>query len=98
MTTFRLGGWLLVAFVIVGLAFAAPVVSAHAAETTADGAPADNASAADWAAWMDAHMTEHMGSGSVDWMESHMGMTVDEMAQAMADDDSHRGMSGQGHC
>ncbi|MDS0223267.1 hypothetical protein NDI54_18145 [Haloarcula sp. S1AR25-5A] len=98
MTNFKLGGWLLVALAIVGLAFAAPVVSAHGTDTTTDGAPTDNATADDWAAWMEAQMTEHMGPGSVEWMESHMGVTVDEMAQDMADDDYNGGMYGQGHC
>jgi hypothetical protein len=98
MTNFKLGGWLLVALAIVGLAFAAPVVSAHGTDTTADDTPTDNATADDWAAWMEAQMTEHMGPGSVEWMESHMGVTVDEMAQDMADDDYNGGMYGQGRC
>jgi hypothetical protein len=98
MTNFKLGGWLLVALAIVGLAFVAPVVSAHGTDTTADDAPTDNATADDWAAWMEAQMTEHMGPGSVEWMETHMGVTVDEMAQDMADDDYNGGTYGQGHC
>ncbi|WP_435345777.1 hypothetical protein [Haloarchaeobius sp. HRN-SO-5] len=126
MTNFKLGRWLLVALAIVGLAFAAPVVSAHGTDTAADDAPTDNATADDWAAWMataddwaawmataddwaawmEAQMTEHMGPGSVEWMESHMGVTVDEMAQDMAgeeyhngaNDDYNGGMYGQGHC
>jgi hypothetical protein len=98
MTNFKLGRWLLVALAIVGLAFAAPVVSAHGNDTTADDAPTDNATTDDWAAWMEAQMTEHMGPGSVEWMESHMGVTVGEMAQDIADDDYNGGMYGQGHC
>ena len=106
MTNFTIGRWLLVALAIVGLAFAAPVVSAHGNETTADDAPPSDGAAADWAAWMEAQMTEHMGPGSVEWMESHMGVTVDEMAQDMADEEYHGGtddeypgeMYGQGHC
>ena len=98
MTNFKLGGWLLVALAIVGLAFVAPVVSTHGTDTTADDAPTDNATADDWAAWMEAQMTEHMGPGSVEWMETHMGVTVDEMAQDMADDDYNGGTYGQGHC
>ncbi|GAB6860252.1 hypothetical protein ACFR97_12290 [Haloplanus litoreus] len=106
MTTFKLGRWLLVALAIVGLAFAAPVVSAHGNDTTADGTPTDNATADEWATWMETQMTEHMGPGAVEWMESHMGVTVDEMAQDMADEEYHggadddhdRGMYGQGHC
>ena len=98
MTTFELGRWLLVALAIIGLAFAAPVVSAHGNETTADDAPPYDGTADDWAAWMEAHMTEHMGPGAVEWMEAHMGVTVDEMAQDMADGDYDGGMYGQGHC
>ncbi|WP_254538771.1 hypothetical protein [Halomarina litorea] len=98
MITFELGRWLLVALAIIGLAFAAPVVSAHGNETTADDAPPYDGTADDWAAWMEAHMTEHMGSGAVEWMEAHMGGTVDEMAQDMADGDYDGGMYGQGHC
>ncbi|GKZ16100.1 hypothetical protein [Haladaptatus sp. T7] len=98
MTNFNIGRWLLLALAIVGLAFAAPVVTAHGNETTADDAPPYDGNAADWAAWMEAQMTEHMGPGSVEWMESHMGVTVDEMAQDMADNGHDGGMYGQGHC
>ncbi|MEF8799600.1 MAG: hypothetical protein V5A27_07555 [Halapricum sp.] len=87
MTNRQLGRWLLVALAIVGLAFAAPAVSAHGDEptqgneTAADGMPTDT-DAAGWAAWM----------------EAHMGVTVDEMAKDMADDNhTARGMNGQGH-
>ena len=102
MTNYTTGRWLLVALALVGLVFAAPVVSAHGGETNGDDATADDA-AADWAAWMEAQMTEHMGPGAVEWMESHMGVTVGEMAQDMADGDHDRGMYGggmygQGHC
>lgn len=86
MTNVKLSRWLFVAIAIVGLAVALPVVSAHGNETTADDAPTTNATADEWATWMGAEMTEHMGPGAVEWMESHMGLTVDEMAQDMADD------------
>ncbi len=98
MTNFKLGRRLIVALALVGLVFASPVVSAHGTDTTADDAPTDNATADDWAAWMEAQMTEHMGPGSVEWMETHMGVTVDEMGQDMADNDYNGGMYGQGHC
>ncbi|MBX0297685.1 hypothetical protein [Haloarcula nitratireducens] len=98
MTNYTIGRWLLVALAIVGLALAPGLVSAHGNETTADDAPPYDGNADDWAAWMDGHMTDHMGPGSVEWMESHMGVTVDEMAQDMAKDDHDRGMYGQGHC
>ncbi|WP_225336061.1 hypothetical protein [Halomicrobium urmianum] len=104
MTRFELGRWLLVALAIVGLAFAAPVASAHGDDTTADDAPTDDTSADEWATWMEAQMTEHLGSGSVEWMESHMGVTVGEMAQDTAGEeyhdgaDDHRGGTYGRHC
>ena len=106
MTNVKLGRWLLVAIAIVGLAFAAPVVSAHGSDATAADAPADDASADERVTWMEAQMTEHVGPGSVEWMESHMGLTVDEMARDVADEEHHNGadgeyhggMYGQGHC
>ncbi|WP_135666948.1 hypothetical protein [Halorhabdus rudnickae] len=107
MTNLKSGRWLLVVVAIIGIAVALPAVSAHGNETTADDAPTNNATAEEWATWMDGHMTEHMGSGAVEWMESHMGVTVNEMAQDMADGDYHDGtaahdanggMGGHGHC
>ncbi|WP_335999353.1 hypothetical protein [Halorientalis halophila] len=98
MTNFKLGRWLLVALAIVALAFAVPVASAHGTDTTADDAHPSDGTADEWAAWMEAQMTEHMGPGSVEWMESHMGVTVDEMAQDMADDDHDGRTYAQGHC
>lgn len=86
MTNFKPLGWLVVALVIVGLAFVVPAVSAHGNETTADDAPPYDGTADDWATWMEAHMIDHMGPGSVEWMENHMGLTVDEMAEDMAGD------------
>jgi hypothetical protein len=103
MTTFTLGRWLLVALALVGLALAVPAVGAHGNDTIADDHP-DDGTAADWATWMEGHMTDHMGPGSVEWMESHVGVTVDEMADDVADDDYNHGwygqggMYGQGHC
>ena len=114
MTNFTLGRWLLVALAIAGLVFTTPVVSAHGTDTTADDTPTENATADGWAIWMEAQMSEHMGPSSVEWMESHMGVTIDEMAQDMTDDRHHDetddrhhdengdnyngGMYGQGHC
>jgi len=98
MANYNLGRWLLVAFALVGLALAAPVVSAHGNETIADDAPPSDGHAGDWATGMDGYMTEHMGPGAVEWMESHMGVTHDEMARNTAHQNDHRGMNGQGHC
>jgi hypothetical protein len=98
MTNVKLAGWLLVALAIVGLAFVPGLVGAHGNETAADDAPPYEGTTDDWAAWMETHMTEHMGPGSVDWMESHMDVTGDEMGRDMADDDHDGGTYGQGHC
>ncbi|WP_436927635.1 hypothetical protein [Halosimplex amylolyticum] len=96
MTNINVGRWLLVALAIVGLTLVAPVVRAHGTETTAADAPKDNGTAAEWAVWMEGHMTDHMGPGAVEWMEWHMDVTIDEMAQNMADGDHGGGMYGQG--
>lgn len=91
MTKLNVTPWLLVALAVVVLAVAAPAVSAHGNDSATDEAPPENGTAADWASWMDGHMTDHMGPGATEWMESHAGVTVDEMAQYMAEGDyDHR--------
>jgi len=100
MTTIETGRWLLVAVAIVGLALAATAVSAHGPDRTMDHphneTTTDHAhngteaapyggTAEEWEGWMENHMTEHMGPGSAAWMEAHIGVTVEEMAQHMAD-------------
>lgn len=96
MTTFKLGRWLLVALAVIGLALAVPAVSAHGDDPTTDDAPPYDGTATDWVGWMEAHMTDHMGPGAVEWMEGHMGVTVDEMASDRADGIHGRGMYSQG--
>ena len=102
MTTLTLGRWLLVALAIAGLALVPGLVSAHGNDTTADDAPPYNGTADDWATWMESHMTDHMGPGSVDWTEPHTGVTVDETARDVADDDHDHDHDGgtyaRGHC
>jgi len=98
MTNVTLGRWLLVALAIVGLALAAPLVSAHGNDTTTDDASTDMTTADERATWMESQMTDHMGPGSVEWMESHMGVPVDEMPRDIAHDDHDHGTYGQGHC
>ncbi|WP_049981140.1 hypothetical protein [Halolamina rubra] len=117
MTTTNLGRWLLVAIAIVGLAAAAPAVSAHGDDTahgnaTAAGETPAHGDEAGWPAWMEGHMADYMGPDTVGEMESHMGATIDEMAQWMAGDDHQNtghtsddhttgghstGMNGQGY-
>lgn len=83
---------LLVTIAVAGLALATSLVTAHGdGQVGTDGAPVDG-DASDWATWMEGHMTYHMGPGAVDDMESYMGVSVDEMAEDMAD-----GNPG-GHC
>jgi hypothetical protein len=80
MTAIRTGGWLLGLLAIVGLVFAVPVVSAHGNETAADDtSPYNGTAEEEWTAWM----------------ESHMGVTVEEMGRDMADDGR---MTGYGGC
>jgi len=102
MTNNNLRRWLLVAIAILALAVAAPAVSAHGDEpaqgneTAADGMPAD-ADSAGWATWMADHMTDYMGPDAIDEMESHMGVSIGEMSQYVADEDHRTGMNGQRH-
>lgn len=101
---------LFVALAIVAVAVAVPLVSAHGSDTADNATTADDASpngtAADWEAHMKSPMTEHMGPGSVEWMDSHMG-SVAEMAHDMTTgghdtrstgQDASDTMHGQGHC
>jgi hypothetical protein len=98
MTNLNIGRWLLVAVAIIGFALAIPVVSAHGTDTAVDDAPPYDGTGDEWATWMETQMNEHMGPGSVEWMESQMGLTVEEMGQDMADDNYNGGMYGQDHC
>ncbi|ELZ68901.1 hypothetical protein C457_10836 [Haloferax prahovense DSM 18310] len=56
---------------------------------------------------MESQMNDHMGPGASEWMESHMGVTIEEMGEDMADDGRMGGygpmrgygrMGGAGHC
>jgi len=102
MTNLPTGRWLLVGLAIIAVVMAAPLASAHGPGPTATAAnetPPYNGTTDDWAAWMEAHMAEHMGPGAVEWMEAHMGLTVEQMSEHMADDgDGHAGpwMDGNG--
>lgn len=99
MTNMKLGPWLLVALAVVGLAFAAPAVSAHDDEPVQGNETAADGDVGDWAVWMEAHMTDHMGADAVDEMGSHMGVTIDEMESHMgvtADEGAHE-MTDDGH-
>lgn len=98
MTNRTIHLWLIVVVALAGLAVAIPAVSAHGTDTTAADAPVDNATAGEWAAWMEGQMIQHMGPDSVEWMESHMGVTVEEMSQEMTNGNYTGGMYGQGHC
>lgn len=90
MTLLKNARWLVVVLAVVGLVSIAPAVSAHGAGPTADDTPPYGGTADEWTAWMEAHMTQHMGPGAVEWMESHMGVTVEEMGEYMAGH-GHRG-------
>lgn len=88
---------LLVTIAIAGLVVASSLVTAHGGEQAgADGAPVDG-NASDWATWMEQHMTEYMGPGSVEYMESSMGVSVEEMAEDMANGDPGAHCGGPGY-
>ncbi|KAB1193158.1 hypothetical protein GJR96_06750 [Haloferax sp. MBLA0076] len=86
MTQLTTGRLVLVVLAVVGLAFSASVVSAHGTDSATDDTPPYDGTADEWTAWMETHMAQHMGPGAVEWMESHMGVTVEEMGQFMAED------------
>ena len=98
MTRFTIGGWLLVALAIIGLAVAAPVVSAHGTDATADDAPPYEGPTDHRTGWMEGHATGHAGPDGVGWTESRTGVTVGEMARYMTGGGHGGGMYGQGHC
>lgn len=89
--TYTIGRWLVVAIAVLGLASFATVVSAHGTDSTTDDQPPYTGTAHEWAAWMEAHMTGQMGPGAVEWMESHMGVSLDEMAGYMVDGNGRHG-------
>lgn len=100
MTNVKLGTLLLVALALGGLAVAAPAVSAHDDDPVQGNETAAHGNVSDWAAWMEAHMTGHMGADAVEEMESHMGGTIDEMASHVgvhAHEGAHETTHGNAH-
>lgn len=86
-----LGRWLLVTLALVGLALAVPAgahgdgpvqanETAQTNTTVAAETPAVN-DTADWPALLDDHMVTHMGPAATEWMESHMGVSLDDSTQ-----------------
>lgn len=94
MPTDTPGRVLLVIVALLGVALLTSVASAHWPGAEPADAPPANASAEEWSAWMEAHLTDEQ----VAWMEAHSGLTVEEMAQHMADEDGwdHHGPAGDG--
>lgn len=101
MSTITTGRVLLVAALAFGLIVTAPAVSAHGGEPTAQPPTTDHpgvdADAATWAQWMESHMESYMGPGAVEWMESRMGISVDQMARDMAAGGHAHGDYGHDH-
>ena len=56
----------------------------------------ENGTAAEWGAWMEQHMTEHMGADAAKQMQERMGMTFEEMGEHMASGESGSMMGGMG--
>ena len=55
-----------------------------------------NGTAAEWGAWMEQHMTEHMGADAAKRMQERMGMTFEEMGEHMASNENGSMMGGMG--
>lgn len=70
---------------VAALMLTAGAVAAQGNNTTDghDDAP-DNGTAAEWGAWMEQHMTEHMGDDDAERMQERMGMSYEEMGERMA--------------
>lgn len=72
-------------------------VAAHGNDkdtTGHDDAPV-NGSTADWAAWMEQHMTEHMGADAAAQMQERMGTNYQEMGEHVAAHQDGSMMNGQ---
>ncbi|SDQ04507.1 hypothetical protein [Halopelagius longus] len=61
-------------------------VTAHGGNGTASDHDSSgaNASAADWATWMERHMTEHMGADATARMQERTGTSYEEMGEHLA--------------
>lgn len=60
-----------------------------------DDAPVDG-TAAEWGAWMEQHMIDHMGAEAAAWMQDRMGMSYEEMGEHMASHQHDSKMGGMG--
>lgn len=79
------------------LFLAAGGVAAHGGDGDAGHTDAPgNETAAGWGAWMEQHMTEHMGVDAAAWMQERMGMTFAEMGEHMAAGEGGSMMGGMG--
>ena len=88
--------------VLMILLLAVGSVTAHGgnASTSDHDRMPENASAAEWATWMEQRMTEYMGADAAAQMQERMGMSYEEMGQHMATHQNgsmmNGGMSGGG--
>lgn len=55
-----------------------------------------NGTAAEWGAWMEQHMTEHMGADAATRMQERMGMSYEEMGAHMTTGGNGTMMGGMG--
>ena len=97
MTNRTVGRVLLVAVAILALLLVATLATTQTARPTADYAHPYGADTDEMVTWMDAQMADHMGSGSIAWMEAHMGTTVEEMTRYMDGNFNRGGMAGPGY-
>ena len=80
---------------VAALMLTAGAVAAQGNNTTDghDEAPV-NGTAAEWGAWMEQHMTEHMGADATERMQERMGMSYEQMGYMMKAMMGNDGMSG----
>lgn len=71
--------------VLAVLLLAAGGVAAHDNDrnTTGHDAAPQNGTTAEWATWMEQHMTEHMGADAAAQMQDRMGLSYEEMGEHM---------------
>lgn len=79
------------------LLLAAGGVAAHGNDGDTTGPDAStNGSPADWTAWIEQHMSEHMGADAAEQMQDRMGMSSEEMGDHMASHQNGSMMGGMG--
>lgn len=80
---------------VVVLLLTVGAVTAHENSSDDHDAPVSG-TAAEWGAWMEQHMTDHMGADAAKRMQERMGMSYEEMGEHMSDGGNGTMMGGMG--